>query len=445
MTTAEPLPKAPASESFTLPSTELAYKEVADALHPLRYDSDYREQFYGAMTVVRTELTEGDPLNGCAVFYKDERRQPSGSYKSRGASHAILQSPAKTYVTYSTGNHARSVGFAAAKVGASAVVEGTKSMGSTKVAGVLATGAELHNVHDDFPSAEVAARQAAEREDTVLIPPFGHPEVVAGQCTLGDELVEDLVDRGLAHETVIIPVSIAGGGHIAGVAIPVWEAKQAGRLGPNVVVVGVQPEGTDTMNRALSKLNADQEPVGLYAGDEQDKDCDALVIGEANLSPHTMTIVNDPAFVSGIFLVSKLEIARAMDALEQELGGDIEPAAALGRAFAEKYTQSMAAASDQLTTFVMPVSGGNVSPEVRATYRAVERQATRDAFIKLSNSYLARTVSGVVEALKAPQPTNEPKRVGSYALSGATAGYRTGLVEPERSVSRTLERSRPRV
>lgn len=425
----------PEGPAFELPPAEAVCKEILESVAPLRDDEAYRQRFYGEMGVVRTESTEGESLHGQRVFYKDERLQPSGSYKSRGASHAVLQLPAKRYVTNSTGNHGTSLGIAAARVGADAIVIGTESMSATKEALVTGTGADLHKV-TTFRDAELGATAVGEEEGAVYISPFGCPEVVAGQCTLGDELVADLIASGLSHNTVIIPVSVAGGGHITGVALPVWEAKQAGRLGPNVHVIAVQPKGTDTMNRALNKIRDGKDPEGLYAYDIQDRSCDALVIGEASLSPLTMAIVSDPEFVSGFYVVDKADVGRSMVALEAELGGTIEPAAALGRAFAEKYAADLAQSGEQ-AVFVMPISGGNKSAETDKGYAAAVAQ---DDFRQLSNVYLHRTGSALDEALElASRPKNsntDPNAVREFAcaaLSGFTAQYRTGPVKPVRS------------
>lgn len=446
MTTVEQLPSLDALATgpvaaFELPPTSVVCKEILESVRPLREDEAYRRRFYEDMGVVRTELTAGEALHGHTLYYKDERQQPSGSYKSRGASHAVLQNPAQRYVTNSTGNHGTSLGIAAARAGAEAVVEGTKNMSTAKVGRVEATGATLCNVHPNFRSAELAAINTARQPDTALIPPFGSPDVIAGQCTFGYELVEDLIARGIADKTVIIPVSVAGGGHITGVALPVWEAKQSGRLGPNVHVVAVQPEGTDTMNRALQKLRTGQPPVGLYDHDTQDRDCDALVIGEASLSPQTMAIVNDPEFVRGMYIVPKLDVSYAMDSLEAELGGSVEPAAALGRAFAEHYAAAWSA-SDKEVTFVLPISGGNKSPETAAAYRKVEREAAQAAFRSLSENYLRRTISVADEVTASRSPRHQPgavRAVASYALSGATSGFRTGLTEVDRQGPRPLD------
>ena len=415
-------------ELFELPASDVVCKEILESLRPLRDDKRYRECFYGEMGVVRTELAEGQAIAGQRVLYKDERQQLSGSYKSRGASHAILQSPAERYVTNSTGNHGRSVGIAAARVGSVAEVEGTKSMSPVKVAGIASTGAVLRQ-HADFRQAELAAETAGEEDGAVWIPPFGSADVLAGQCTLGDELVEDLITRGLANETVVIPVSVAGGGHITGVALPVWEAKQAGRLGPNVQVVAVQPKGGDTMNRALAKVNAGLTPANLYAYDTQNKYCDALAIGEESLNPATMAIVNDSELVAGFYTLEEAEIGRSMAELDAELGGTVEPASALGHAFAKKYAETLSAAGES-AVFLLPISGGNRSEATSHHYQAA---VARDDFRHQSHNYAMRSMSPFEEIAGFDRSEFDDKAIRDFAcaaLSGFTARYRSPLVTP---------------
>jgi len=419
------------NESFDVMPSHLAHKLIEDAELPLREDGAHKEAFYGAMGVVRTELSEGAAVQGRRVLYKDERVQPSNSYKSRGASMAVLSQDSRgTAVTWSTGNHGFSVVLAAERAGcAGVVVEATATMSAAKLALYDGHAAQVHNVHRDFAAAEQTALQTAAQPDHFAVPPFGSPEVVAGQCTLGEELVQDLIERGLADKHVVVPVAVAGGGQIAGFALPIKRAKDEGRLGPNVQVVAVQPEGTDTMNRALKKLDAGEVPTGLYQYDTQDRACDALVIGEQNLSPLTMSLVGDPEYVSTVVTVSQAAIGRAMVALESELGGTVEPAAALPRAFADTIAGHQD--TDEQVVFVLPVSGGNCSQATADHYASV---VARDDFRNMSDAYAARSESVYQEIARhlrhANSDSKAPREVAYAALSGLTARYRTGLVTP---------------
>lgn len=387
---------------------------VLGMAEPLRSDAVVRNEFYDNMGVVRTELTPSDPLNGNAVWLKDETRQLSGSYKQRGATLAVMNSdPSDTFVTYSTGNHGTSVALAAGKRGQKTVVETPKSLKPAKHARLEDAGAIVHRENTTFLDAENAAVALGEEPGYRLVRPFGDIEVIAGQCSVGHEIVEDLIARGLANSPVVVPVAVAGGGHIAGIAVPIWQAKLEGRLGPNVHVVGVQPEGTDAMRRAQAKIKAGEEPVNLFGSEGPDKDCDALAITEASLSPLTMTIASNPDMVQCLTTISKADLGRAMVELSTRLGKPVEPAAALPFAFASRYAKAFPAGKD-FVTFVLPVSGGNVSEETLRTY---ETAVKRDDFGQLSATHLS--------AQNRPSPLEEVlsrpcNAVGNLVLQGTT-------------------------
>jgi threonine dehydratase len=456
---AERQPSLPTDqEVLELMPSSTARKDIEASEWPLRYDEECRAVFYGEMGVVRTELKSGAMVNGHEVLYKDERAQRSGSYKTRGATHAVAGHENETPVTYSTGNHAYSVALAAKKAGCnSAHIEGTQGMSSFKVDLIKPTQATLNRESTTLTEAQRAATKIAEQPGYFLVPPFGAPEVVAGQCTLGEELVGDLIAMGLSDKRVIVPVSVAGGGQLVGFALPIRRAKEEGRLGQNVHVVGVQPEGSDTLRRAMQKLQAGQVPVDLYQGETQDVKCDALVVGEENLNSLTASIIDDPDYVAGLVTVTDLQIARAMDSLETELGGSIEPAAALPRAFMDAYTSlgsDLVGVEEERPLYVLPVSGGNKSPQTSAVYRKIEREATQAEFKKYSDGYARRSngESGMAEvhAIRAASLSLEAavrlgdqaprdddttrlliRKVASRALSGMTAEYRNCTLDPD--------------
>jgi threonine dehydratase len=401
----------PRSEEYAL--------DVLQRAEPLYGDTPHSKELYGDMGVVRTGLERGKELFGHEVYYKDERQQLSGSYKSGGASWAAMQTnPMATLVTYSTGNHGTSLGIAGARRGQQVVVEGTASMSSAKGELVRGTGADVNAVHTSFKLAEDAARERAEQPGHVLVEPFGNPDVVAGQCRLGIELVQDLLERGLAHQTVVIPVSVAGGGQIAGFALPVWKAKQEGILGPDIRIVAVQPEGTDTLRRAVEKVRSGQAPCDLYNGGRPDPRCDALVIGEENLNADTLAVVADTQLVQGFYTVSPADIGRAMTELEAEAGGVVEPAAALPYAFAKAYGQQFPGYMDDANepvTFVLPISGGNKSPETAEAYRLAVAQ---DDNRLRSEAHLSRKPEWF-------EPGGEVREyVGAVALGSGRSGTR---------------------
>lgn len=362
-----------ASQDEQCSRSEVFATDVLRRAEPLRYDSPLRQELHGDLKVVDTGLDRAPALRGYEVYIKDERQQPSGSYKSSGASWKAMQTrPSDTLVTYSTGNNGAGLSIAGSLRGQRVVVEGTENMSPAKVQLLEGAGAQVHAVHPNFQAAEAAARLRAEQAGHVLAQPFGDPDVVAGQCRIGYELVRDIVQRGLARQSVVIPVPVAGGGLISGIAIPIWQAKQEGRLGEGVRVVAVQPEGTDTMHRALLRQRAGLPVKDLYDGGRPDPDCDALAITEANLNANTMAIAADEQFVTGFHVVSKPDLGRAMVALEARIGGLVEPAAALPFAFANAYgVQFPGYAEDgnEPVTFILPVSGGNKSLATSEKYR----------------------------------------------------------------------------
>jgi threonine dehydratase len=180
---------------------------------------------------VRTPLLPW-PLAGSEVWLKPENLQPTGAFKLRGAANAIgtLTDAERSagVVTYSSGNHGRAVAWAARRYGVPAVVVMPDSTPAVKVEGVRAIGAEVILV----PAAERERRAEeilAERGGA-LIPPFDHPDVIAGQGTIGLEIAEDLPDV----DTVLVPVS--GGGLVSGIAVAIKA------LCPQARVIAVEPE-----------------------------------------------------------------------------------------------------------------------------------------------------------------------------------------------------------
>jgi threonine dehydratase len=166
------------------------------------------------------------------LWLKPENLQPTGAFKLRGAMNAIgalsEAARARGVVTHSSGNHGRAVAWAAREFGVRAVVVMPDDSPPVKVDGVRALGAEVVLV----PAAERESRVAALQADrgSAIVPPFDHPDIIAGQGTVGLEIVEDLPAVG----TVLVPVG--GGGLISGIAVAVKA------LRPDARVIGVEPE-----------------------------------------------------------------------------------------------------------------------------------------------------------------------------------------------------------
>ncbi|NUS64100.1 MAG: threonine/serine dehydratase, partial [Saccharothrix sp.] len=177
---------------------------------------------------VRTPLLRFDD----GLWLKPESLQPVGAFKIRGAYNALASLPedvrARGVVAYSSGNHAQAVAYAAKLFGVPAVIVVPDDTPKVKVDATLSHGAEVVQV--PMPMREARAAELVAERGATLIPPFDHPDVIAGQGTVGLEVVADLPDVA----TVLVPVS--GGGLISGVAAAVKA------LSPATRVVGVEPE-----------------------------------------------------------------------------------------------------------------------------------------------------------------------------------------------------------
>lgn len=181
---------------------------------------------------VRTPLVPSPHMSrlaGHEVLYKLETTQPVGAFKLRGAVNAVAALPAGTagVTCCSTGNHGRALAFAARAKGLRAVVCMSSLVPQDKVDGIRALGAEVRIVGRSQNEAAVESRRLAVEEGLTEVPPFDHPLVVAGQGTIGLEMLEDRPDLA----AILVPLS--GGGLAAGVALAAKAIK------PSIRVVGV--------------------------------------------------------------------------------------------------------------------------------------------------------------------------------------------------------------
>src|SRR5438876_1170298 len=163
---------------------------------------------------VRTPLRYVEPLD---AYLKLENLQPIGAFKIRGAYNAISRLPPAArragVITYSSGNHGQAVAYAAQLLGIRAVVVMPETAPAVKVAGVQKWGGEVVFAGRTSQDRQVKAEELSAREGLAVVPPFDHPDIVAGQATVGLEIAADLPDVG----TVVVPVG--GGGLISGVVV----------------------------------------------------------------------------------------------------------------------------------------------------------------------------------------------------------------------------------
>jgi threonine dehydratase len=266
--------------------------------------------------ILRTPLVRSEPLSarlGREVHLKLETLQVTGSFKLRGAtSHLLHLDPkarARGAVAVSSGNHARAVAHAARALGVPATLFMSSLVPQHKVAAVAALGAEVRIVGDSQDEAEVEALRLCEREGRPYLSPFDDPLVIAGQGTIGLEILEDLPEV----DTVLVPLS--GGGLISGVALALKSAD------PQIRMIGV------TMDRGAAMYESQRagRPVEVV---EVRSLADALGGGIGASNRWTFAMVRD--LVDEMVLVSEAEIAAAMRWCYREEAQIVEGGGAVG-------------------------------------------------------------------------------------------------------------------
>jgi threonine dehydratase len=250
---------------------------------------------------------------GASVHLKLEHRQLTGSFKLRGAANAILSldERAKTrgVTGVSTGNHGRALAYAAQQAGLRCVICLSRLVPQNKVAAIRALGAEVRVVGASQDEAQQEVERLVAEEGMTMVPPFDHPDVIAGQGTLGLEILKALP----RVETVVVPVS--GGGLISGIARAVKS------VNPSARVVGASMARGAAMHASL----AAGRPVQV---EELPTLADSLGGGVGLDNRLTFAMVR--GLVDELVLVEESEIAQAVHHAywaEQEI---IEGAAAVG-------------------------------------------------------------------------------------------------------------------
>ncbi len=179
------------------------------------------------------------------LLIKPESLQPVGSFKLRGAYAALSALPSaerqRGVVAHSSGNHGHAVAYAAAQLGIRAVIVVPETAPATKTDAITACGAELIRVAPTMAARTATADALVARHGYALIPPFDDPRVIAGQGTIGLEIMADAPDTDL----IVVPVS--GGGLIAGISAA------ARAVSPDVTIIGVEPEFAADARDSLRK------------------------------------------------------------------------------------------------------------------------------------------------------------------------------------------------
>jgi threonine dehydratase len=284
-----------------------------------------------------TSIESVDVLCGVAVRMKEEQRQRTGSFKVRGAYNHISRLPrGSRVVAASAGNHAQGVALAASLSGMAATIFMPTTASLPKVKATQDYGATVRFSDGVIDDAVREAKAYADAEGAVFVPPFDDALVIAGQGTVGLELVAEAPDA----TTVVIPVG--GGGLVAGVGA----AYKA--IAPQVQVIGVEAAGAASMQASLA-AGAVRSITSLST----------IADGIAVKSPSELTLAHAQAFVDEVVTVTDEELASAMKWLFHEAKIVAEPSGAATVAAALRMTEP---------DTVAVVSGGNVDPDAFAGY-----------------------------------------------------------------------------
>ena len=295
------------------------------------------------------EAVEHTPLIASQVvgkraWLKCECLQTGGAFKLRGATNRLLQLSSEErkagVVAFSSGNHALGVAIAAERQGIPATIVMPADAPAIKIHGTRSHGAEIVYYDRRSESREAIAAQLAGEKGAVVVPSFDDPTIVAGQGTVGLEVLQQLADLGEPAPSVIV-VPVGGGGLASGIALACPEAR----------IVGVEPEGWDDMRRSLE--------AGEILPVEPDAPptlCDALQT--PRVSPITFDILRERK--AEIVSVSDEEVSAAVRWAWEHHQLVVEPggAAALAAVLAGK--------AKPCDGMVIILSGGNVDPALHA-------------------------------------------------------------------------------
>ena len=284
--------------------------------------------------------------SGRNLWFKPESLQPIGAFKLRGAYNKIASLTAderkRGVITYSSGNHAQGVAYAARAMGVRAVIVMPGAAPRVKLEATAALGADIVKVGPSSHERHQKAEELAREHGYVIIPPYNDEKIIAGQGTVGLEIHEDLP----TVECVLVP--IGGGGLSSGVAVALKESN------PRVKVIGVEPEVANDAQRSLRAghlvhISGEQTAMTLADGLRTQS------VGEINFE-HLSRYLDD------VVTVTEEQIREAMRQLMMNVKLVAEPSGAV--TFAAYLFHENELPPSRETVAI--VSGGNVEPELLA-------------------------------------------------------------------------------
>jgi threo-3-hydroxy-L-aspartate ammonia-lyase len=277
-----------------------------------------------------------DELTGARLFLKCENMQRAGAFKFRGACNALASltdgQRRRGVLAYSSGNHAQALAYAARLAGVRAIIVMPQDAPTMKVAATRGYGAEVRFYDRYTQDREAIAQQLAAAEGLSLIPPYDHPDVIAGQGTAARELFEGV------GELDLLLVPLGGGGLLAGSAL------SASALSPMCRVIGVEPEAGNDGQQSLQqgRIVTIEQPRSIADG--------AIT---THLGQLTFPIIQ--ALADGIVTVPDAALVAAMRFLAERMKLVVEPTGCLGLGAA--LTDAVPVAGRRVGVIL---SGGNV-------------------------------------------------------------------------------------
>ncbi|BAQ45033.1 MULTISPECIES: threo-3-hydroxy-L-aspartate ammonia-lyase [Methylobacterium] len=288
-------------------------------------------------TPVLTSRT-ADARTGATLFFKAEPLQRAGAFKFRGACNAIAalspEQRKRGVLAFSSGNHAQAIAYAGALQGVPTVIVMPHDAPAIKVAATRGYGAEIV-VYDRYKEdREAVSRRLAEERGLSMIPPYDHPDVIAGQGTAVKELIEEVGPLD------VLLVCLGGGGLLAGSCLA------ARALSPEVEIWGVEPEAGNDGQQSLAKGEVVRIPVPVSIADG------ALT---THLGQHTFPIIRREA--AGIVTATDAQLVSAMRFFVERMKLVVEPTGCLAAAAA--FEGAVAVQGKRVGVIL---SGGNVDP-----------------------------------------------------------------------------------
>ena len=283
------------------------------------------------------------------LYLKLENLQPMGAFKLRGAYNKVAslsgEELRRGVISYSSGNHGQGVAYAARALGAKAVIVMPGNAPPNKIAATKALGAEVITVGSGSEERRVRAEELAAEHGYAIVPPFNDEKIIAGQGTVGLEILEDLPGVG----TVLVPVG--GGGLISGVAAAIKLTN------PEVKVIGVEPElaaDAQASFRAGRVVSAPMEQVSRTLAD-----------GLRTQSIGAINFEHIRAYVDDIITVTEREIREALQALSSDEQTLAEPSGAVTVAAFLFHAGELPGTLINAAV----ISGGNIDPDLLSDLR----------------------------------------------------------------------------